>query len=73
MLVGFGPPGPSLRISQPHVALPAVSGAAEPDPLRAAVDTVYAAVVTYGEGRPALLADMGSLRREWRAGSRGRE
>ncbi|MFC8143933.1 hypothetical protein ACFUKV_19715 [Streptomyces paradoxus] len=61
LLVSFGPPDPSLRISQPHAALPAVTGAAEPDPLRAAVDAVYAAVVTYGEDWPALLAEIGSL------------
>ncbi|MFI2608487.1 hypothetical protein [Kitasatospora sp. NPDC018619] len=54
----FGPPDPGLRMSQPHMALPAVFGAAEPDPLRAAIDAVYAAVVTYGEDHPALLAQV---------------
>ncbi|MFI8891435.1 hypothetical protein [Streptomyces paradoxus] len=71
LFVGFGPPDPSLRISQPHAALPAVTGAAEPDPLRAAVDAVYAAVVTYGEDWPALLAEMRSLCRERPARSPG--
>ncbi|MEU0169276.1 hypothetical protein ABZ214_28115 [Streptomyces iakyrus] len=73
LFVGFGPPDASLRISRPHAALPAVTGAAEPDPLRAAVDAVYAAVVTYGEDWPALLADIGSLCRERPAGSPSRE
>ncbi|PTH84658.1 hypothetical protein C9J60_32975 [Streptomyces sp. A244] len=73
MFVGFGPPDPSPRISQPHAALTAVTGADQPDPLRAAVDAVYAAAVTYGEDGPALLADMGSLCRERPAGSPSRE
>ncbi|MET9581491.1 hypothetical protein ABZY30_39065 [Streptomyces massasporeus] len=71
LLVSFGPPDPSLRFSQPHAALPAVTGAATPDPLRAALDAVYAAVVTYGEDWPALLAEMGSLCRERAARSSG--
>jgi hypothetical protein len=61
MFVIAGPPDPSVRLSQPHMALPAVTGAAEPDPLRAAVDAVYAAVVTYGEDWPALLSEIRSL------------
>ncbi|MEU3087819.1 hypothetical protein ACWCQ0_29270 [Streptomyces massasporeus] len=71
LFVSFGPPDPSLRFSQPHAALPAVTGAAEPDPLRAAVDAVYAAVVTHGEGWPVLLAEVGSLCRERAARSSG--
>ncbi|MER5834328.1 hypothetical protein ABT116_26675 [Streptomyces sp. NPDC002130] len=71
LLVSFGPPDPSLPVSQPHAALPAVTGAAEPDPLRAAVDAVYAAVVSYGAGWPALLAEMRSLCRERPAPSPG--
>lgn len=47
--------------SQPHAALPAVTGAAEPVPLQAAVDAVYAAVVAHGEDWPALLAEVRSL------------
>ncbi|GAA4557444.1 hypothetical protein GCM10023097_64610 [Streptomyces collinus] len=73
LFVSFGPPDPSLRISQPHAALPAVTGAAARDPLRAAVDAVYAAVVTHGEDWPALLAEMASLCREGPARSPGRE
>ncbi|MEU1573998.1 hypothetical protein ABZ519_23120 [Streptomyces collinus] len=73
LFVSFGPPDPSLRISQPHAALPAVTGAAARDPLRAAVDAVYEAVVTHGEGWPALLAEMASLCREGPARSPGRE
>jgi hypothetical protein len=71
LFVSFGPPDPSLRISQPHAALPAVTGAAARDPLRAAVDAVYAAVVTHGEDWPALLAEMASLCREGPARSPG--
>jgi hypothetical protein len=56
-----GPPDPSLRISQPHMALPAVTGAAESDPLQAAFDAVFAAVVTYGEDYPALLTEVWSV------------
>ncbi|MET9686627.1 hypothetical protein [Streptomyces coeruleorubidus] len=57
----IGRPDPSLRMSQPHMALPAVTGAAEPDPLRAALDAVFAAVVTYGENHPALLVEVWSV------------
>lgn len=60
MALTIGPPDPSLRMSQPHMALPAVTGAAEPDPLRAALDAVYAAVAAYGENHPALLAEVWS-------------
>jgi hypothetical protein len=61
MAVTFGPPDPSLRMSQPHMALPAVTDAAGPDPLRAALDAVFAAVVTYGENHQALLAEVWSV------------
>ncbi|MFD5480952.1 hypothetical protein [Streptomyces hawaiiensis] len=61
LFVGFGPPDPSVPISQPHAALPAVTGAAEPVPLQAAVDALYAAVVAHGEDWPALLAEVLSL------------
>ncbi|MEU1937982.1 hypothetical protein ACH49O_31300 [Streptomyces coeruleorubidus] len=57
----IGRPDPSLRMSQPHMALPAVTGAAEPDPLRAALDAVSAAVDAYGENHPALLAEVWSV------------
>ncbi|MDQ0788657.1 hypothetical protein [Streptomyces sp. B3I8] len=49
---------PRGRISQPHFALPAVPAAADPDPLRAALDAVYAATETYGERYPELLAEI---------------
>ncbi|MGV9454842.1 hypothetical protein [Streptomyces sp. NPDC003635] len=55
LLVTHGAPDDSLPMSQPHMALPAIPGAAEPDPLRAALDAVFAAVVTYGEDYPVLL------------------
>ncbi|MEV0695923.1 hypothetical protein [Streptomyces sp. NPDC050388] len=51
----FGEPSPSLRMAQPHMALPALLGAAEADPLRAALDAVYAAVAAYGEDHRTLL------------------
>ncbi|MFF8875479.1 hypothetical protein [Streptomyces massasporeus] len=60
-MLTIGRPDPSLRISQAHMALPAVTAAAGPDPLRAALDAVYAAVVTYGEDHPALLAEVWSF------------
>ncbi|MFJ2627374.1 hypothetical protein ACIO6T_29175 [Streptomyces sp. NPDC087532] len=59
--VTFGVPDPSVRMSQPHMAVPALLGAAEADPLRAALDAVFAAVVTYGEDYPALLQDIWSV------------
>ncbi|MGY1583008.1 hypothetical protein [Streptomyces sp. MN13] len=46
------------RISQPHMALPAVFRAGGPEPLRAAVDAVTAAVHAYGEDYPTLLREV---------------
>ncbi|CAL9504366.1 hypothetical protein SUDANB58_03520 [Streptomyces sp. enrichment culture] len=46
------------RISRPHYALPALPAAAGPDPLRAALDAVWAAVGAYGEDYPRLLAEV---------------
>jgi hypothetical protein len=43
------------------MALPALLGAAQADPLRAALDAVYAAVVTYGEDYRALLREVWSV------------
>jgi hypothetical protein len=51
-------PGPDRRISQPHMALPAVFHAGGSDPLRAAVDAVTAAVHAYGEDHPTLLQEV---------------
>ncbi|WP_329137329.1 hypothetical protein OG552_27330 [Streptomyces sp. NBC_01476] len=48
------------RISQPHFALPAVLAAAEPHPLKAALDAVWHAVNTYGERYPELLEEIRS-------------
>lgn len=56
--VTSGAPDPSRRMAQPHMALPAVTGAAEADPLRAALDAVYASVVTYGEHYETLLQEV---------------
>nr|WSZ95599.1 hypothetical protein OH820_07940 [Streptomyces sp. NBC_00857] len=53
------PRGP-VRISQPHFALPAVLAAAEPDPLKAAMDAVCHAVNTYGEHHQELLEEIRS-------------
>ncbi|MFP3986061.1 hypothetical protein U9R90_00850 [Streptomyces sp. E11-3] len=58
--VRLGEPDPSLRMSQPHMALPALLGAAEADPLQAALDAVYAAVATYGEDYWTLLQEVWS-------------
>ncbi|WP_262402202.1 hypothetical protein [Actinomadura sp. CNU-125] len=51
------PPGPR-RISQPHMALPAVFHAARPDALEAAVSAVSDAVHTFGEDYPAFLQEV---------------
>ncbi|MFD5872119.1 hypothetical protein [Streptomyces sp. NPDC060322] len=48
------------RFSQPHFALTAVLAAAEPDPLKAALDAVWHAVNTYGEHYPDLLEEIWS-------------
>jgi hypothetical protein len=53
------PRGPE-RISQPHFALPAVLAAAEPAPLKAALDAVWHAVNTYGEHYAELLEEIRS-------------
>ncbi|ATW52222.1 hypothetical protein CGZ69_35145 [Streptomyces peucetius subsp. caesius ATCC 27952] len=58
--VTIGAPDPSLRMSQPHMAVPALLGAAEADPLQAALDAVYAAVATYGEDYRTLLREVWS-------------
>jgi len=60
-VVKVGAPDPSLRVSQPHMALPAVTGAAEAAPLQAALDAVHAAVATYGEDWPTLLEEVWSV------------
>ncbi|KAF3469955.1 hypothetical protein GL259_37265 [Streptomyces sp. Tu 3180] len=60
MRITFGEPDPALRMSQPHMALPALFGAAEADPLQAALDAVYAAVTTYGEDYRTLLQEIRS-------------
>ncbi|MGY0065315.1 hypothetical protein ACWZEH_00325 [Streptomyces sp. QTS137] len=59
--VTFGEPDPSLRMSQPHMALPALLATAEADPLQAALDAVYAAVTAYGEDYQALLQEIWSV------------
>ncbi|MFE7658600.1 hypothetical protein ACFU6M_38025 [Streptomyces bottropensis] len=38
--VVIGAPDPSLRMSQPYMALPALADAAQADPLQAALDAV---------------------------------
>ncbi|WP_171163360.1 hypothetical protein [Streptomyces sp. I05A-00742] len=59
--VTIGAPQAPLGISQPHVAVPALLGAAGPDPLRAALDAVYAAVATYGEDYRTVLREVWSV------------
>ncbi|MGW1054769.1 hypothetical protein ACWDBD_39215 [Streptomyces sp. NPDC001118] len=59
--VTIGEPDPSLPFSQPHMALPALLGAAERDPLQAALDAVFAGIATYGEDYPALLREIWSV------------
>ncbi|ARQ72123.1 hypothetical protein CAG99_03055 [Streptomyces marincola] len=54
-------PDATARISQPHMALPALPAAAAGDPLRAAIDAVFAAVTAYGEDHPALLREIRSF------------
>ncbi|MFI1368694.1 hypothetical protein [Streptomyces griseochromogenes] len=61
LVATVGPPDPSLRMSQPHMALPALLGAAEADPLQAALDAVYAGVAAYGEDYRTLLQEVWSL------------
>ena len=56
-----GRPSRPARMSQPHMALPAVTGAGESDPLQAALDAVFAAVATYGEDYPTLLEEVWSV------------
>ncbi|MFI6155158.1 hypothetical protein ACIBCA_21010 [Kitasatospora sp. NPDC051170] len=53
----FGSP---QRMSQPHMALPTLLAAAEADPLRAAVDAVFAGVAAYGEDYRTLLEEVWS-------------
>ncbi|WP_374213271.1 hypothetical protein [Streptomyces sp. G1] len=52
-------PAPS-EISQPHFALPAVIAAADPYPLKAALDAVWHTIATYGEHCPELLREIRS-------------
>jgi hypothetical protein len=59
--ITVGEPDPGLRMSQSHMALPALLGAAATDPLQAALDAVYAAVAAYGEDYRALLDEVRSL------------
>ncbi|MFE5211680.1 hypothetical protein [Streptomyces sp. NPDC056600] len=58
MAVPAGDPAAPGLISQPHFALPAVPGAAEADPLKAAVEAVWHAVNGCGERWPELLEEI---------------
>lgn len=53
----------SQQIAQSYFALPAVLAAAEPDPLKAALDAVWHAVNTYGEHYPELLGALVGVHR----------
>ncbi|MFD6969962.1 hypothetical protein [Streptomyces sp. NPDC059979] len=60
----FTTPDRPLRVCQPHMAVPALFAAAEADPLQAALDAVFAAVVTYGENYRTLLQEVWSTCQE---------
>ncbi|MGP3968608.1 hypothetical protein [Streptomyces sp. 6N223] len=57
------------NVSQQAAALPALWGAAEPDPLRAALEALLAAAVTFGADYPVLLEE---VRRAFPAATRRR-
>ncbi|MFJ3877103.1 hypothetical protein ACIPW5_06550 [Streptomyces sp. NPDC090077] len=61
LLVYPGTPDVRGPISQPYFALPAVLAAAEPDPLKAALDAVWHAVHTHGEHYPKLLKEIWAI------------
>ncbi|WP_405647870.1 hypothetical protein [Streptomyces uncialis] len=65
LITTVGRPVRPPRMSQPHMAVPALFGAAGSDPLRAALDSVFAAVVTYGEDYPVLLREIRSACQEY--------
>ncbi len=50
--------GSEYRIMPEAAALPALFGAVEPDPLRAAFDALYAAAVTFGDEHPRLFREL---------------
>ncbi|MFI6286350.1 hypothetical protein ACIBCM_16570 [Streptomyces sp. NPDC051018] len=55
------PRGDLPRLSQPHMAISAVLGAAEADPLRAALAAVHAAAYTYGGDHRTILDEIHAL------------
>ncbi|QFZ78488.1 hypothetical protein GFH48_01435 [Streptomyces fagopyri] len=61
MVHGSGTARGPERISQPHVALPAVLAAAGPDSLKAALGAVWHSVGTHGEHYPELLEEVRSV------------
>jgi hypothetical protein len=56
-VVVTGTEGPR-RVSSQAAAVPALFSAEEPDPLRAALDALYAAAVTVGDQYPALFREL---------------
>ncbi|GAB4051063.1 hypothetical protein [Catellatospora paridis] len=58
------------HVSQQHMAVPALLGAMEPDSLQAALDALFAAAVTHGDGYRALLADARKAFPQLRTGAR---
>lgn len=52
------PRGGPRNVSQQHMAVPALWGAAEQDPLAAAIDALFAAAVTFGGDYRALLDEV---------------
>jgi hypothetical protein len=50
--------GTTPNMSQQAMAVPALFGAVEPDPLQAALDALYAAAAAFGSDYPALLDEV---------------
>ncbi|MGC4938174.1 hypothetical protein [Kribbella sp. DT2] len=61
MLVTPAAPNVPGEVLQPNMALPAIFAAADPDPLKASLDSVWAAINTYGERYPELLEEIWSV------------
>jgi hypothetical protein len=55
---GRGAGGPARRVHRPSFAVPAIFSAADPDPLRALVDTFSHAAATFDDRRAELVAEL---------------
>ncbi|MFI6345072.1 hypothetical protein [Streptomyces sp. NPDC050560] len=49
------------RVSQRHMALPVLWSAAAPDPLRAALESLWHSMAAFGTGTPGLLAEVRAI------------